>query len=509
MKKQVSIILSAVLCISMLVGCGVSSAAAAAKTSATLATAGEPLKYFHLSPTGCSGDDNLVLSNIYDCLTFLEPNGTLSPGLAERWEVSNDGLVYTMYLRRGVKFHDGTDLTAEDVKFSLELGRDGPLGGALLINFVSCEIVDDYTVNLILHTPFAAFLNGVASRVGGIVSKAYYERVGDDGYMNAPIGTGPYKYVSSVSGDHVLLEAFDDYWRGTPPIKNIYIKTMIDASTQIIALENGDVDAVRNPAIAVCTRLDEARGVTWKHESSTGRITINLSAWGGSALEDKNVRKAIQSAINKEDVNIGVNEGYGVVLDIDMGVAYSGRPTGYMVVPHDIDKAKEYLAASGYTNQEVVLVTAVGTTLETAARIVQAQLIEIGINCTVTAVDNATYMELWTSANYDGIVFDHLSSLVDADSFRPVFNVPETGWPYSQHSQYERTREIYNLLMQGSAVMGDARLPFYREAVDIATEEVYLVPLYNGVVTVAHRTDLKGVEAHCLGTYNFFRWSWE
>ena len=142
------------------------------ETSVILATSGEPFRFYALSDEGCAGDDNLVLSNVYDCLTFLEADGSISPGLAESWELSEDGLCYTFHLRKGVKFQNGYDFSAEDVKFTFDKGAAGPLGSALFVNYKSCEIVDDYTVKIYLTSPYAGFLYGVASRLGGICSTA-------------------------------------------------------------------------------------------------------------------------------------------------------------------------------------------------------------------------------------------------------------------------------------------------------------------------------------------------
>ena len=143
-----------------------------AKDSVVLATAGEPIRFMAQSSQSCGGDDNLVLSNVYDCLLFLEPNGELTPALAESYEVSEDGLTYTFHLRKGVKFHDGSEMTAEDVKFTFDLGAAGPIGAALFVNLESTEVVDDSTVVMHLSAPYAAFPYGVASRLGGIISKA-------------------------------------------------------------------------------------------------------------------------------------------------------------------------------------------------------------------------------------------------------------------------------------------------------------------------------------------------
>ena len=193
-KRILALLLAAVLTLA-LTGCDSGSRDDEDGSSVILATSGEPYHFYALSDEGCAGDDNLVLSNVYDCLTFLEADGSISPGLAESWSLSEDGLCYTFYLREGVKFHNGYDFTAEDVKFTFDKGAAGPLGSALFVNFKSCEIVDDYTVNIYLSAPYAGFLFGVASRLGGICSKAYYDEVGDAGYLDAPVGTGPVSYT--------------------------------------------------------------------------------------------------------------------------------------------------------------------------------------------------------------------------------------------------------------------------------------------------------------------------
>lgn len=484
-------------------------AGAESKTSATLATAGEPLKFYALSPQGCNGDDNLVLSNVYDCLTFLNADGSISPALAESWEISSDGLVYTFHLRKGVKFHDGSEMTAEDVKFTLDKGAAGPLGNALLVNYDHVNIIDDYTVELHLKAPYAAFLYCIASRVAGISSKAHFDAVGDEGYLKAPIGTGPYKFVSAVAGDTITLEAFDGHWRGKAPIDTIYIRTMTDKTTQIISLENGDIDAVRNPSIDACIKLDASLGVTWTRMDSAFHVALYLAEWGGSPAEDLNFRKAVQSAVNKNDVNEGVNEGYAAILEIDIPANYGGYPVGFKTVPYDLEQAKQYLAASNYDGKEFSILTKVGSAYETAAIIIQAQLIELGINCTVNAVDNATYSSLWESGNFGSIIVIGASSMMDSDGLMPIFSPPEAGWTYSQNAQYGRTREIYAILQEGRATQGDARRDIYRKAVDIITDEAYTVPLYTEIQTVAYNDGLEGVTGHCLGTYNFYNWKWK
>ncbi len=484
-------------------------AAAGTKDTVILATSGEPYRFFAQGSQSCAGDDNLALSNIYDCLLFLEPDGSLSPALAESYDVSEDGLTYTFHLRKGVKFHNGEEMTAEDVKMTFDTGAAGPIGSALFVNYDSCDVVDDYTVDIHLTSAYAAFPYGVASRIGGIFCKSYYDEVGEEGYYAAPVGTGPYKFVEYVKGDHTTLEANEDYWRGTPAVKKVVIQTVADTNTQILGLQNGDYDVVRDPAIDVCLRLDDP-GVTWAKENSVGRVTMYMNSWKEGPGKDINFRKAIQAAVNKDDVNEAMYSGEAEILDIDVCASYGGCPDAgtYQVAAYDVEAAKQYLADSNYDGSEWKILVQSGSRYENGAKVIQAQLMSIGItSCVVDAKDNASYMEEYKAREWDAIIADNLSSVVDADSLM-TYHSMESWWdPAVQGSP--RDPEIWELIQEGRATQGDARKPVYAKICDIITEEAYDVPLVNSVVTVAYNTKLKGMQAHCLGNYNFYYYSWE
>ncbi len=502
MKKLGLIVLVVLIAFSAFAGGSSEQAAAPVdKDSVTLVVAGNPYRFYALSDTGCGGDDNLVLSNIYDCLLCLEADGSLTPALAESYEVSDDGLVYTFHLRQGVKFHNGTEMTAEDVKFTFDKGAAGPLGSALFINYDHCNIIDDYTVEIVLSSPFAAFPYGVASRLGGICCKSYWDEVGDEGYLEAPVGTGAYKFVEYVNADHVTLEAFEDYWRGAPAIKNVTIALVADVNTQILGLQNGDYDVMRDPSIEMCQRFDSMNGISTSIGDSTARITMTLNAWSGIG-KDINFRKAVQSAVNKNDINAAVNNGQATILDIDICPMYGGYPDNVEPVPYDVEKAKEYLAASSYNGETFAINVQAGTTYETVAKIIQAQLLDIGINCTVDAVDNMTYQDKLSNRNYDASIINEASSLIDADSISTQFIPGRFG------QSYPREAEIYEMAQIGRGLSGEERKDLYAQIAQILLDEAYTVPLYNGINTVAYNSGLSGVEAHCLGYYNFRYWSW-
>jgi len=475
------------------------------KTKVIFTVAGNPHRFFHLTPKGCGGDDNIVLANVYDNLLCLENDGSLSYALAESYDLNPEGTIYTFHLRKGVRFTDGTPMTPEDVKFSLDKGAAGPLGGPLLINYKETRIIDDHTIEVELTAPYAAFPYCVASRVGGIASKKYWERVGDDGYMEKPVGTGPYKLVAYAANDYITLEANDDHWRGAPSIKTIQIELVADPNTMILGLQNGDYDVMGNPSIEMVTRFEKDPKILTDITNSTGRITLYFQARKGITA-DINFRKAVQYAIDKEEVNIATNNGAATLIDVDLCPMYTGHPTsGLHIVKKDIKKAKEYLAASSYNNEEFGILVQAGTTLETAAKVIQAQLMAIGINAKVDAVDNTTLRSRDGARDFDGYLCDNLSSIPDADAIAGFFKPSR----FPENIRYPRADEVYQLSRLGCMAQGDARLPYYTEICNLITDEAYMVPLYNGITTIAYNAALEGVGAHCLNYYLFRYWKWK
>src|SRR2546428_178271 len=187
----------------------------------------------------------MVMYAIHDALAKAMPGNPTAPSLAESWQISPDGRVYDFTLRKGVKFHNGDTLTSEDVKFSFERYK-GAAAKTLKDRVAAVETPALLQVRFRLRSPWPDFMTfyTAASGAGWIVPKKYVEKVGDDGYKKAPIGAGPYKFVSFTPGIELVMEAFEGYWRKTPSVKRLVFKVITDESTRLAALKRGAVDVV-------------------------------------------------------------------------------------------------------------------------------------------------------------------------------------------------------------------------------------------------------------------------
>src|SRR5206468_9921323 len=188
----------------------------------------------------------MVLYALHDALVKPMPGNPMAPSLAESRNASPDGLVYEFVLRKGVKFHNGEPVTAEDVKFSFERYR-GTAAGSFKARIAAVEVVDAQRIRFRFKQPwrdFMTFYGTPATGAGWVVPKKYVEQVGDDGFKKHPIGAGPYKFASFMPGVELVLEANEQYWRKVPNVKRLTLKVVTEESTRLAALKRGEVDIV-------------------------------------------------------------------------------------------------------------------------------------------------------------------------------------------------------------------------------------------------------------------------
>lgn len=257
MRKLLAVILAAAMTVS-LAGCG-GNAASSGNAGGTQEAGG----------SGASGEvkDTLIIGHYGDTPNFdthdnLNDNGMrinmcvydplvrmdnetyeIKPCLAESWEISEDGREYTFAIKSGGKFTDGTDMSIDDVVFSLERGMEMPMAVPSFARVTGVEKVDDSHVKVILDGPYPEFLFAMALPTAGIFSKTAFESMGEDAFKKNPVTTAPYKVADWKAGEKVVLEANENYHMGEVPIKHVEYRVITDPNSAVLSLESGDIDA--------------------------------------------------------------------------------------------------------------------------------------------------------------------------------------------------------------------------------------------------------------------------
>jgi peptide/nickel transport system substrate-binding protein len=291
---------------------------------------------------------------LHDALVKPMPGNTMAPSLAESWTASPDGLVYEFVLRKGVKFHNGDVLTAEDVKFSFERYR-GVASRNFKARVAGVEVVDPYRVRFRLKDPwpdFMTFYGTPATGAAWIVPKKYVEKVGDDGFKKTPIGAGPYKFVSFTPGVEVVVEAFEGYWRKVPAVKRLIFKSVPEESTRLAMLKRGEADVVYSVRGALAEELKRSPGLTLKptYMPWTQWTQFTREQWDPkSPWSDRRVRLAANLAVDRKAINeaefLGLSRLTGSIIPHSFDF-YWAAP----LYPYDPGKARQLLAEAGYPN---------------------------------------------------------------------------------------------------------------------------------------------------------------
>ena len=294
-----------------------------------------------------------VMYALHDALIKPMPGDPAAPSLAESWTLSEDKKTYEFKLRANARFHDGEPVTADDVKFSFERYR-GASSRAFKDRISAVETPDARTVRFKLKDPWPDFTTFYASATGAgwVVPRKYVERVGEDGFKKAPIGAGPYKFVSFVPGLELTVEANEDYWRKVPAVKRLVIKSIPDETTRLAALKRGEVDIIYAVGGELAKELQRTKGLTLKPTVTQGSFWLYFpDQWNDkSPWHDLRVRQAAYHAIDHATINQALLLGHG-------------RTTGNGVVPDSFEhywqapaptldraKARKLLAEAGHPN---------------------------------------------------------------------------------------------------------------------------------------------------------------
>ena len=350
----------------------------------------------------------MILYALHDALVKPMPGKSMAPSLAESWSVSPDGLVYEFVLRKGVRFHNGEPVTAEDAKFSFERYR-GISAKTLKEKVAAVEAPDPGRLRFRLKQPWPDFLTFYATPATGanwIVPKKYVERVGEDGFKKAPVGAGPYRFVSVTPGVELVLEAVDGYWRKTPSVKRLVFKSVPDASTRLAMLKKGDADVAYLLAGELGEEVRRTPGLTLRPTPFTStHWVVFADQWDASSpWHDRRIRLAATSAVDRQAINQAESLGFSKITGsiIPTTFEFYWQPP---VHPFDPARAKQLLAEAGHPKGfeagDLWCDTSVCGYAETVLNYLQA----VGIRTRLRPLERAAFLTAMREKKLKGLAF--------------------------------------------------------------------------------------------------------
>jgi peptide/nickel transport system substrate-binding protein len=387
---------------------------AAGTASGAAVPEGQMIWGLHFSPTPAWFDPAELSSTVasyntlyalHDAMIRPSPGHPMAPSLAESWSMSPDGLVYEFALRKGVKFHSGESVSGEDVKFSFERYR-GVAHKILKDKVAGIEVPDPARVRVRLKQPWPDFMTFYSTTgAGWIVPKRYVEKVGDDGFKKAPIGAGPYRFVSYTPGVELVVEAFDGYWRKMPAVKRLVFKAIPDESTRLAALKRGEVDVAYGMSGALAEELRRTPGLTLKPVAGQVVDWVNFTEqWDAkSPWHDRRVRLAATYAIDRQAMNMAERLGFARITWslVPPTFEFYWQPPGY---GYDPVKARQLLADAGYPSGFDAGDYFCDASLSYMGEPVVNYLNAISIRVKLRPIERAAFQKGWIEKKYRGLV---------------------------------------------------------------------------------------------------------
>jgi len=328
--------------------------------------------------------DKLIRQLMYESLLDLDAKGNIVPNLAESWESSNNGTVYTFNLRQGVKYHDGKEMTAADAKYAIDYTLDpknGAYGRQRIILIDRAEVEGKYRLKVFLNKPSASFLSVLTDIMAFSVVPNESIAPGVEKLLSFPPGTGPFKFVEWKPRQQIVLERFDGYWGQKAYLDRVVLRPIPDDNVRFIALRTGDVDIV------------ERTPYPWAREVVSGKIKGIRAAQAsyadyralffnvaGPPFNNEKLRQAVTYAINKEELLKAAFYGFGNTTNQKYPKGHVWHVDDLPSHTYSPEKAKQLLQEAGYKGEIIEMKVEPGQVIETMSTTLQAQLKKVGLN---------------------------------------------------------------------------------------------------------------------------------
>ncbi|KKO55564.1 ABC transporter substrate-binding protein [Paenibacillus sp. DMB20] len=441
-------------------------------------------------------DTGSMMDNVFDGLFEAGENSELVPAIAESYKISKDGLTYTFAIRKGIKFHDGSDLTAEDVKYSYEklsgLNGKEPLSSKFAA-IAEINTPDDHTVVVKLKEKDAAFL---AANIVAIVPKDYEEQSGK------PIGAGPFKFVSYTPGQQLILEKNGNFYdqERKPSLDRVEFKIMPDPNASVLALQSGDIDMIPGISAQGALQLGDGFQIVSGPQNMVQLMALNNTV---KPLNDVKVRQAINHAIDKDVIIQTVAEGGGVKLGSNMSPAMKmyyqeGLEDRYQP---DAEKAKMLLKEAGYDNGFKLTITVPSNYAfhVDTAQVIAEQLKAVGIEASIKQIEWSSWLEdVYNNAKYEATIIG-LTGKIDPHE---VLGRYET--KYSKNFFKFSNAEFDDLVNRGRLEIDESkRAELYKQAQTVLADQAAAVFIMDPSRSVAMKGSLHGFKMYPVQKYDF------
>lgn len=435
--------------------------------------------------------DRQVYHSLYDKLIDIDENLNFVPQLAKDWKISDDGKTYTFYLQKGVNFHDGTPFNAEAVKYNFDRMLDPDLGSSRtseLSPVERVEVVDEYTVNVQLKSPFSPFLAILTDRAGMMVSPTAAEKLGDN-FKNAPVGTGPFKFVERIKQDKIVLERNDDYWAGQPKLEKIIYRPYPDANVRLTNLLSGDVDIINKVPPKDVEKLKNDPTITLSEKGSIGFEGLYLNN-KKEPFNNKALRQALSLVIDREAITKVALRSAAVPAAGAISPGTWAYDDSIKVKERNIEEAKRIMKEAGYPDGfSFTLKIRPKPVEEQTGQMIQSMAAEAGIKVELEIVEFGTMLQQMDSFEFEATRLGW-SGRVDPDG--------------NMHALYHSTGYInygyenpkMDEILEEARVVTDKekRKELYRQASELAQEDSPYIFLYHWLDYKAYKNNVEGYQ---------------
>ena len=460
---------------------GLMLASCASEPGANDAGSDQPTAITIALPAQPSGTDPIMTRSIaawniyygiYDGLTRIDGSGELEPGLAESWESSDDLTEWTFHIRPGVAFHDGTPLTATDIAYTYQtiLSADESTNRAAIAMVDSVEAVDNSTVRFQLKNPFSAFESMVATI--GIVPQSAYEAAAGQ-FSAAPVGTGPYSYVSQSDGVDYVVEKNPDYWGDEPSIDSVTFTFVGAEDARVSGVESGTLDMAIIPPNQMAA-LAGSSSVSTASEAGNQVVFLGANSESGP-LSNADIRSAISLAVDREAITSALLGGLAAPSGQILAKGVTGYVDGVKASAQDVKKATALVAASGYAGEVIPLEFASSGGLARGSEVAQAierYLADIGLNISLVGTDQSSFSLKLANKQIAGLYLNGWApSVMDGDV---VINQLFAGGP----EDYAANPDMATLYAEQQRAIGAAREAIYEKINALNATLAIAIPLY-------------------------------